>query len=185
MTGMTGRGQRFFFGEYGVQSVAICSTKNRNNLECALAEAAFMTGLERNAEVVRLASYAPLFANVDAWQWRPDLIWADSLQTVATPNYYVQQLYACNRGDVVLPTSNNAPVRVMLPAGRVGVGTTGASAEFKDVRVVGSDGGWRGRLGTWTGGETWTMAYGVYRQGDAAATVNSYAGDDGVAGITR
>ena len=172
------KGPKVFFGEYGVQTVAICSTKNRNNLEGALAEAAYMTGLERNAEVVRMASYAPLFANVDAWQWTPDLIWANSLNVVATPNYYVQQLYACNRGDVVLPTANNAPVREMLPAGRVGVGTTKASAEFKDVRVVNGNGA-EMTLGAWTGGDTWKMAEGVYRQGDAAGTVNSYAGDAG------
>jgi alpha-N-arabinofuranosidase len=63
-----------------------------------------MTGLERNADMVRMASYAPLFANVDAWQWTPDLIWVDSLQVYGTPNYYVQQLFSRNRGDVVLPT---------------------------------------------------------------------------------
>ncbi len=73
-------GPKIFFGEYAAQSVAIVSTKNRNNLECALAEAAFMTGLERNADVVRMASYAPLFANVEAWQWTPDLIWIDNLR---------------------------------------------------------------------------------------------------------
>jgi len=97
-------GPKVFMGEYAAQSVGIVSTKNRNNLECALAEAAYMTGLERNADVVRLASYAPLFANVDAWQWTPDLIWVDSLRVYKTPNYYVQQLFSRNRADVVLPT---------------------------------------------------------------------------------
>ena len=97
-------GPKVFMGEYAAQSVGVVSTKNRNTLECALAEAAYMTGLERNADVVRLASYAPLFANVDAWQWTPDLIWVDSLQVYGTPNYYVQQLFSRNRGDVVLPT---------------------------------------------------------------------------------
>ena len=63
-----------------------------------------MTGLERNADVVRMASYAPLFSNLEAWQWTPDLIWVDSLRVYATPNYYVQQLFARNRGDLVLPT---------------------------------------------------------------------------------
>ena len=92
-------------GEYAAQSVAIVSTKNQNNLECALAEAAYMTGLERNAAVVRMASYAPLFGNVDAWQWKPNLIWVDSRRIYATPNYYVQQLFSCNRGDAVLPVT--------------------------------------------------------------------------------
>ncbi len=82
--------------------------KNRNNLECALSEAACMTGLERNGDVVRMASYAPLFANADAWQWTPDLIWVNSLHLYRTPNYYVQQLYSLNHGDVVLPVKLEA-----------------------------------------------------------------------------
>jgi alpha-N-arabinofuranosidase len=62
-----------------------------------------LTGLERNADVVRMASYAPLFANAEAWQWTPDLIWVDSLRVYGTPSYYVQQLFSLNRGDTVLP----------------------------------------------------------------------------------
>jgi alpha-L-arabinofuranosidase len=98
------KGPKVFMGEYAAQSVAMVSTKNRNTLECALSEAAYLTGLERNADVVHMASYAPLFGHVDAWQWTPNLIWADNLRTYGTPNYYVQQLFSCNRGDVVLPT---------------------------------------------------------------------------------
>ena len=97
-------GPKVFMGEYAAQSVAIVSTKNRNNWECALSEAAYLTGLERNADVVRMASYAPLFANTEAWQWTPNLIWCDSLHLYGTPNYYVQQLFSRNRGDVILPT---------------------------------------------------------------------------------
>ncbi|HEX3730621.1 MAG TPA: alpha-L-arabinofuranosidase C-terminal domain-containing protein [Opitutaceae bacterium] len=96
-------GPKVFMGEYAAQSVGVVSVKNRNTLGCAIAEAAYMTGMERNADVVRMASYAPLFANVDAWQWTPDLIWADSLRTLLTPNYYVQQLFARNRGDRIVP----------------------------------------------------------------------------------
>ncbi|HVU35364.1 MAG TPA: alpha-L-arabinofuranosidase C-terminal domain-containing protein [Opitutaceae bacterium] len=98
-------GPKVFMGEYAAQSVAVVSVKNRNDFECALAEAAYMTGMERNADVVRMASYAPLFANADAWQWTPDMIWVDNLRLVKTPNYYVQQLFATNRGDRVLPVS--------------------------------------------------------------------------------
>lgn len=97
-------GPRVFMGEYAAQSDHTLSTKNRNNLESAIAEAAYLTGLERNADVVRLASYAPLFAHADAWQWTPDLIWVNNLTVVATANYYVQQLFSRNRGDQVLPT---------------------------------------------------------------------------------
>jgi alpha-L-arabinofuranosidase len=62
-----------------------------------------MTGLERNAAVVHLASYAPLFAHVDGWQWTPDLIWVNNLQSYGTPNYYVQKLYSLNKGTNVVP----------------------------------------------------------------------------------
>jgi alpha-L-arabinofuranosidase len=96
-------GPKVFFGEYAVQSDKILSVKNRNTLECAIAEAAFMTGMERNAEVVRLASYAPLFAHIDGWQWTPNLIWVDNLRSYGTPNYFVQKLFANHHGDVVLP----------------------------------------------------------------------------------
>ena len=64
-----------------------------------------MTGMERNADVVRMAAYAPLFAHVDAWQWTPDLIWVDNLHTLLTPSYHVQRLFARNRGDRVLPVT--------------------------------------------------------------------------------
>jgi alpha-L-arabinofuranosidase len=97
-------GPKVFMGEYAAQSDKVVSVKNRNNLECALAEAAYMTGMERNADVVRMASYAPLFANTEAWQWTPDLIWVNSLNIYETPDYYVQQLFCLNRGDEVLPT---------------------------------------------------------------------------------
>lgn len=96
-------GPKVFFGEYAAQSDRTVSVFNRNNLECAIAEAAFMTGLERNAEVVRMASYAPLFAHIDGWQWTPDLIWVDNLNSYGTPNYYVQKLFSNHRGDVLLP----------------------------------------------------------------------------------
>jgi alpha-N-arabinofuranosidase len=96
-------GPKVFMGEYAAQSVGTVSTKNKNNLDCALSEAAYLTGLERNADVVRMASYAPLFSNTEAWQWTPDLIWVDSLQLSLTPSYFVQQLFSCHRGDEVLP----------------------------------------------------------------------------------
>jgi alpha-L-arabinofuranosidase len=66
-----------------------------------------MTGLERNADVVSMASYAPLFAHIDGWQWTPDLIWVNNLQSVGTPDYYVQKLFSLNRGTRVLPITMN------------------------------------------------------------------------------
>ncbi len=102
-------GPRIFAGEYAAQSVAVVSPDNKNNWRCAIAEAAFMTGLERNADLIHMASYAPLFAHTEGWQWTPNLTWFDNLRSYGTPNYYVQQLYAANKGSKVLPiTYQNA-----------------------------------------------------------------------------
>jgi alpha-N-arabinofuranosidase len=109
---MTGSGPKIFAGEYAAQSVATVSPLNKNNWLCALSEAAFMTGLERNADVVKMASYAPLFAHVDGWQWTPDLIWFDNLNSYGTPDYYVQKLYANNKGtNVVSIMLNNETLK--------------------------------------------------------------------------
>jgi alpha-L-arabinofuranosidase len=101
------KGPKVFAGEYAAHTRPV----KKNSFEAALAEAAFLTGVERNAEVVYLATYAPLLAHVDAWQWNPDLIWFDNLAIVKTPNYYVQQLYSHNKGTNVLPlTWNEQPL---------------------------------------------------------------------------
>ncbi|NLT75268.1 MAG: alpha-L-arabinofuranosidase [Planctomycetes bacterium] len=102
-------GSEIFVGEYGAQSIGVASPDNRNNWHTALAEAAFMTGLERNADLVTMSCYAPLFCHVDGWQWRPDLIWFDNLRVFGTPNYYVQKLFSLNRGDRVLPVAVAEP----------------------------------------------------------------------------
>ena len=103
-------GPKIFAGEYAAQSDRVVSMENKNNWRCALAEAAFMTGLERNADVVRMASYAPLMAHIDGWQWKPDMIWMDNLRSFGTPNYYVQKMYSTNKGDRILPIKyKNAP----------------------------------------------------------------------------
>lgn len=70
-----------------------------------------MTGLERNADIVHMATYAPLFAHVEGWQWRPDMIWYDNLNSVRTVSYHVQQLYATHKGTNILPlTMDKVPV---------------------------------------------------------------------------
>ncbi len=102
------KGPKVFAGEYASHDH---SSGKANNFLAALSEAAFMTGLERNADVVQLATYAPLFAHVDGWQWNPDLIWFDNLRMMRTPNYYVQQLYGMNAGtDVLQLTMDGAAV---------------------------------------------------------------------------
>jgi alpha-N-arabinofuranosidase len=99
------KGPKVFAGEYAAQSAGMTSPENRNNWRTALAEAAFMTGLERNGDVVQMASYAPLLAHADAWQWKPDAIWFDNLRSYGTTDYYVQRLFASNAGTRVLPVT--------------------------------------------------------------------------------
>ncbi len=93
------KGPKVYAGEYACHGKG----KKWNRFYSAICEAAFMTGLERNADVVRMATYAPLFAHIDGWQWRPDMIWFDNLRSVCTSSYYVQQLFSINRGTHVLP----------------------------------------------------------------------------------
>ena len=101
------KGPKIFAGEYAAQSVQTVSPDNKNNWKCALSEAAFMTGLERNADVVNMASYAPLFAHVDGWEWTPDLIWFDNLNSYGTADYYVQKLFSNNKGSQLIPILQN------------------------------------------------------------------------------
>ncbi|WP_315085629.1 alpha-L-arabinofuranosidase C-terminal domain-containing protein [Bacteroides heparinolyticus] len=101
------KGPKVFAGEYACHGKG----KKWNHFHASLLEAAFMTGLERNADIVHMATYAPLFAHVEGWQWRPDMIWYDNLNSVRTASYYVQQLYALYKGTNVLPlTMNKVPV---------------------------------------------------------------------------
>ena len=100
-------GPKVFAGEYACHGRG----KKWNHFNAALMEAAFMTNIERNADIVHMATYAPLFAHVEGWQWRPDMIWFDNLRSVRTCSYYVQQLYATNKGTNVIPlTMEGKPV---------------------------------------------------------------------------
>ncbi len=97
--GYNRKGPKVFAGEYACHGAG----KKWNHYNAALLEAAFMTGLERNADIVHMATYAPLFAHIDGWQWQPDMIWFDNLESWPTCSYYVQQLYSLNKGTNVLP----------------------------------------------------------------------------------
>ncbi|MDS0526031.1 alpha-arabinofuranosidase [Clostridium sp. SHJSY1] len=94
-------GQKVFLGEYASQS---------NTLKSALAEGAYLTGLERNSDIVKMASYAPLFAKSDDYQWSPNMIWFNGSTNYVTPNYCVQKLFSNNlgtqmlKGDLIKPT---------------------------------------------------------------------------------
>ena len=101
------KGPKVFAGEYACHGKG----KKWNHFNAALLEAAFMTNIERNADIVHMATYAPLFAHVEGWQWRPDMIWFDNLKSVRTCSYYVQQLYGHNKGTHVVPlTMDKKPV---------------------------------------------------------------------------
>jgi alpha-L-arabinofuranosidase len=123
------KGPKVFAGEYACHGKG----KKFNHYNAALLEAAFMTGMERNADIVHMATYAPLFAHVEGWQWRPDMIWFDNMNCVRTASYYVQQLYAVNKGTNVLPlTMNKKPV-----TGAEGQNGLFASAVWdKDTREI-------------------------------------------------
>jgi alpha-N-arabinofuranosidase len=101
-------GPKVFAGEYAAQTAGVTSADNKNNWKAAIAEAAFMTGLERNGDVVQMASYAPLMAHVDAWQWKPDAIFFDNLRSFGTPDYYVQGVFASNAGTRVVTATPQA-----------------------------------------------------------------------------
>ncbi len=119
------KGPKVFAGEYACHG----SNKHKwNHYYTSLLEAAHMTGIERNADIVHMATYAPLFAHVEGWQWRPDAIWFDNLRMFKSVSYYVQQLFAMNKGSNVLSlTMNKQPV-----AGQDGQDGLFASAVFEN-----------------------------------------------------
>ena len=117
-----------FLGEYAARS---------NRLRAALAEAAYMTGLERNGDIVRMAAYAPLFGNLTATHWSPDLIWYNNHQVTGSINYYVQKLFMLNQGTTLLhATLDGAAVPQADIVGKIGVGTWYTSAAFDNVKIT-------------------------------------------------
>lgn len=98
------KGPKIYVGEYATKPGA-----GHGNLNAALGEAAFMTGMERNSDVVIMSSYAPLFVNPNWDSWEPDAIVFDSSRVYGTPSYYNQLLFANNRPDVVLPLTLQTP----------------------------------------------------------------------------
>ncbi|MEH0442880.1 MULTISPECIES: alpha-L-arabinofuranosidase C-terminal domain-containing protein [unclassified Streptomyces] len=162
-------GPKVFLGEYASQG---------NAFKNGLAEAAFMTGLERNADVVKLASYAPLFANEDYVQWRPDLVWFNNHASWNSANYEVQKLFMTNVGDRVVPSTATGTPSLQAPiTGAVGLSTWATSAAYDDVKVTGADGAsllsddFSADASRWThtGGGSWSLQDGQYVQTDAAA----------------
>jgi alpha-L-arabinofuranosidase len=130
--GYSRSGPKIYFGEYAVTTQA-----GTGNLQAAVAEAAFMTGLERNSDAVFMSSYAPLLSHIRWKAWNPNAIVYDQARIYGTPSYHVQALFANHRAD------RNFPVQVQQPEvpqethrGMVGVATWRTQAEFKDIRVT-------------------------------------------------
>jgi alpha-L-arabinofuranosidase len=170
---------KVFVGEY-----AVTQGTGQGSLRGAVGEAAFMTGMERNSDVVVMASYAPLFVNINHKRWNPDLIDFDSSRVYGIPSYYVQKMFAENRGDTVLPCEITSPVaEQQAKGGMIGVGTWMTQAEFKDIKVTSGDQvlytcdfadgtkGWKLH-----GGE-WKAEGGVLKQNSTAENIRAITGD--------
>lgn len=125
------RGTEVFLGEYAAKS---------NTLKAAISEAAYMTALERNSDVVKMAAYAPLFGNILSSQWKPDMIWFNNSNVFGSVNYYVQKMFANNKGDYLLESSF-MDVKGEGATGKVGVGTWKTSAMFDDMKVIDNETG--------------------------------------------
>ncbi|MEU5194656.1 alpha-L-arabinofuranosidase C-terminal domain-containing protein [Streptomyces scabiei] len=162
-------GPKVFLGEYASQG---------NAFKNALSEAAFMTGLERNADIVKLASYAPLLANEDYVQWSPDMIWFNNHASWNSANYETQKLFMNNVGDRVVPsTATGTPALSGPITGAVGLSTWATTAAYDDVKVTAADGttlltdDFGGDASQWThtGRGSWSIQDGQYAQTDVAA----------------
>jgi alpha-L-arabinofuranosidase len=125
---------KVFLGEFAAKT---------NTLESALSEAAYMTGLEDNADVVEMACYAPLFGNETSIQWTPDLIWYSQDSVFGSVSYYVQQMYANNVGTNILPSTINVGEMPMESAltGKVGLGTWQTSSAYDNLKIVSNEDG--------------------------------------------
>ena len=121
-------GPKVFAGEYACHDRG----KKYNHAGASIYEAAFMTNLEKNADVVHMATYAPLFAHVEGWQWRPDAIWFDNLRSAKTVSYYVQALYCQNKGTNVLNTTIANPT----PKGEDGIFASAVFDKNKNEYIV-------------------------------------------------
>lgn len=168
-----------FLGEYAAKA---------NTTEAALAEAAYMTGLERNGDIVAMASYAPLFGNTTAIQWTPDLIWFNNHRVWGSPNYYVQKIFANNKSSKILESKliGESKTTSEILSGKIGVGTWMTSAIFENIKVVDnqtneilfSDDFTHNTLDEWEQvAGTWEIANNKLHQFNTASPENTLTGD--------
>jgi alpha-L-arabinofuranosidase len=126
---------KVYCGEY-----AVTQGCGMGNHIAALGEAAFMTGMERNGDVVTMSSYAPLLVTPEWRGWNPNAIVFDAARAYGTPSYYAQAMFANNRADTLLPVSVESPAAAASAlSGMIGVATYNTQAEFKDIQVTQGD----------------------------------------------
>jgi alpha-L-arabinofuranosidase len=176
------KGPKIFIGEY-----AVTSGTGEGNLRGAIGEAAWMTGMERNSDIVIMGSYAPLFCNTNHKRWPVNLINYDSYRWYGLPSYYVQEMFSNNQGTVALPVKVEKAPTMIAPysSGFVGLGTWNNSAEFKDFKVVSPDdkvlfqSDFSKNIDNWkkTGMGEWSVQNGVLRQLAIAQGVTAFVGD--------
>lgn len=128
------KGSEIYVGEYAVTQ----GFGHMGSLDAALGEAVYMMGIENNSDIVTMASYAPIFANLNNRMWAPDMIQYTSDKVFGTPSYYVQNVMANNIGTRVLPVEQSNPyaysqAQVKPAVCQVGVGTWGTQASFQDL----------------------------------------------------
>jgi alpha-L-arabinofuranosidase len=178
------QGPQIYVGEYAVTNGA-----GKGNLNAAIGEAAFMTGMERNSDVVKMSSYAPLLVNDNDRAWNPDLIVFNNESSYGTPSYYVQQMFAQNTGKVTVPTTLESAGQPLEPKpiqGSIGLGSWNTQVEYDDVKVVSSnndvlfssdfsekdaDMKWSNVNG-W-----WVQEYGIFAQQDLIPDARTVTGD--------
>lgn len=147
-------GYAVYVGEYAVNQQV-----GGGNLLGALAEAAFLSGMERNSDLVKMASYAPLLENVNDRVWPTNLIWFDSHRVMGRSSYHVQKMYAENRPDYNTATEFEQPRNGVQVSGRIGLGGWNTDNEYRELKVTLPDGrvieadmerGWTPKGGTWS-----------------------------------
>jgi alpha-L-arabinofuranosidase len=157
--GYSRTGPKVFVGEYAVTS----GSGTLGNLQAALGEAAFMTGMERNSDIVLMASYAPLLQNLNNNNWRPDAIYYDNSRRMGTPSYYVQQMFGVNRGDYILPATVTATTTPSTNHGAIGVGTWNTQSAYSNLVVVaGTNTLYQSDFSTPAGTNGWTLGSGTW-----------------------
>lgn len=177
-TSKFGGGINVFVGEYAAKS---------NKLEAALAEAAYMTGIERNGDIIKMAAYAPLFGNLTATHWAPDLIWFNNHTVTCSTNYYVQKIFSTNAGTKLLGSElKGAEAKAETFKGKVGLGTWNTAAKFDNVKVVNNDTGEvlgsddfssSDSMKNWTkvSDGNWSVKDGMLIQSSASTDTNKFA----------